>query len=160
MGVAYRPGTLTPPETKDSPIWDLYYIILVETHPFPNLSLFSGLSSSNIPRYFLDFAVYVLLNSLSKHVSCYISYRLVHIVIFFVIIIGPCIGNTELKFSHTAIFIQNVLFCLLCLLLYWVYDKFRHRSSTFVICSKDPKTKYLIWVNLICSLKSLRILIE
>ena len=33
----------------------LPYVLLVETNPFPNLSLFSGLCSSNIPRYLLDF---------------------------------------------------------------------------------------------------------
>ena len=35
---------------------ELAYVLLVETNPFPNLSLFSGLCSSNSPRYFLDFA--------------------------------------------------------------------------------------------------------
>ena len=35
----------------------LAYVLLVQTNPFQNLSLFfSGLCSSNIPRYFLDFA--------------------------------------------------------------------------------------------------------
>ena len=33
----------------------LAYILLVETNPFPNLSLFTRLCSSNSPRYFLDF---------------------------------------------------------------------------------------------------------
>ena len=34
----------------------LAYILLVETNPFPNLSLFYRTMLSNIPRYFLDFA--------------------------------------------------------------------------------------------------------
>ena len=34
----------------------LAYVLLVETNSFPNLSLFPGLCSSNLPRYFLDFA--------------------------------------------------------------------------------------------------------
>ena len=34
----------------------LAYVLLVETNPFPNLSVFYRLCSSNIPRYFLDFA--------------------------------------------------------------------------------------------------------
>ena len=34
----------------------LAYVLLVETNPFPNFRYFTGLCSSNIPRYFLDFA--------------------------------------------------------------------------------------------------------
>ena len=34
----------------------LAYVLRVETNPFPNLRYFTGLCSSNIPRYFLDFA--------------------------------------------------------------------------------------------------------
>ena len=50
--------TLTPPDTLSRPIWDLNnYVLLVKTNPFPELVvIFPGLFTSNIPRYFLDFA--------------------------------------------------------------------------------------------------------
>ena len=35
----------------------LAYTLLVETNPFPNVVIFFGRSYSNIPRYFLDFAL-------------------------------------------------------------------------------------------------------
>ena len=56
MGVACRQGTLTPPDTWSRPILDLHMFYLLRKILFPNLSLFSGLCTSNIPRYFLDFA--------------------------------------------------------------------------------------------------------
>ena len=50
-------GTLTPPDTWSRPIWDLHMFCLLR----PILSgtiFFSALFTSNIPRYFLDFAYY------------------------------------------------------------------------------------------------------
>ena len=55
-GVACRQETLTPPDTWSRPIWDLHMFYLMGPIFFSNLSLFSGLCNSSIPRYFLDFA--------------------------------------------------------------------------------------------------------
>ena len=50
-GDAHSSGHLVPS------FWDLHMLYLLITILFPNLSLFSGLCSSNIPRYFLDLAL-------------------------------------------------------------------------------------------------------
>ena len=57
-GVAWWQGTITPPATWSCSIWNLHInALLVETNPFLELVvIFPGLFTSNIPRYFLDFA--------------------------------------------------------------------------------------------------------
>ena len=62
-GDDYSSGHLVPSHLE------LAYVLLVETNPFPKLVvIFSGLFTSNIPRYFLDFA-------LSRVVCCMKSQR-------------------------------------------------------------------------------------
>ena len=65
-GVACRQGTLTPPDTWSRPFgtcicstcWDQSFSELVV--------IFSGLCSSNIPRYFLDFASHIPLRQAKR----------------------------------------------------------------------------------------------
>ena len=52
-GVACWQGTLTPPDTWSRLIWDLNMFFLLRPILVPSLSLFYGLCSSNITRYFL-----------------------------------------------------------------------------------------------------------
>ena len=58
----------------------LAYVLLVETNPFPNLRYFFGLCSSNIPRYFLDFALKLFMldslreTNLSPESAFYVHY--------------------------------------------------------------------------------------
>ena len=53
-GVACQQGTLTPPDTLS--LWDLHMFYLLRPILFRTCRYFTGLCSSNIPRYFLDFA--------------------------------------------------------------------------------------------------------
>ena len=46
---------LLPPTPGPVPL-GLAYVLLVETNPFPNVVILTGLCSSNIPRYFFGFA--------------------------------------------------------------------------------------------------------
>ena len=74
--LACRQGTLTPPDTWSRPHGTCISILqmyLLRPILFPNLSLFSGLCSSNIPRYFLDFALCI--PSSICYFSCNRSWR-------------------------------------------------------------------------------------
>ena len=55
-GVACQQGTLTPPDTWSRPLWDLHMFYLLRPTLFRTCRYFTGLCSSNIPRYFLNFA--------------------------------------------------------------------------------------------------------
>ena len=54
-GVACRQGTLTPPDTWSRPFWTCICSTCWD-QSFSRTCYFTGLCSSNIPRYFLDFA--------------------------------------------------------------------------------------------------------
>ena len=53
-GLACRQGTLTPPDTWSRP-FGLAYVLLVETNPFPNLSLFYRTMLFEYPSVFSRF---------------------------------------------------------------------------------------------------------
>ena len=55
-GVACRQGTLTPPDTRSRPIGTCIYSTWWDQSFFRTCRYLSGLCSSNIPPYFLDFA--------------------------------------------------------------------------------------------------------
>ena len=55
-GLACRPGTLTPPDTWSRPFGTCIWSTCWDRSFFRTCGYFSGLCSSNIPRYFLDFA--------------------------------------------------------------------------------------------------------
>ena len=56
-GVLCWQGTLTHPDTWSRPIWDMHMFYLLRPILFPELVVFfPGLFTSNISRYFLDFA--------------------------------------------------------------------------------------------------------
>ena len=48
----------------------LAYVLLVETNPFRTCRYFTGLWSSNIPRYFLDLALFSIYTLHTIHSSC------------------------------------------------------------------------------------------
>ena len=56
-GVACRQGTLTPPDTWSRPFGTCMCSTSWDQSFFRTCRYFSGLCSSNIPRYFLDFAL-------------------------------------------------------------------------------------------------------
>ena len=59
--VAFQQGALTSPLHLVPSHSGLSYVLLVETNSFPELVvIFCGLCYSNIPRYFLDFAICTL----------------------------------------------------------------------------------------------------
>ena len=63
--VACWQGTLTPPNTWSRPMLGLAYVLPGETNSFPEpVVIFSGLCTSNIPRYFLDYAFHQILVSI------------------------------------------------------------------------------------------------
>ena len=65
-GDAYSSGHLVPFHLG------LAYVLLVENNPFPELVvIFFGLCISNIPRYFLDFALLLRFNALYIEVLLY-----------------------------------------------------------------------------------------
>ena len=75
-GVACWQGTLTPPDTRSRPIWDLHMFYLL--NPFPEIVvIFSGLFTSNIPRYFLDFALSSIYPCINTYSFLYIWIHLV-----------------------------------------------------------------------------------
>ena len=55
-GVACQQGTLTPPDTWSRPFWTCICSTCWDQSFFRTCRYFYGLCSSNIPRYFLDFA--------------------------------------------------------------------------------------------------------
>ena len=55
-GVARQQETLTPPDTWSRSIWVLHMFYLLRLSFSQTCCDFSGLSTSNIPRYFLNFA--------------------------------------------------------------------------------------------------------
>ena len=59
-GDAYSSGHMVPSHLG------LAYFPLVKTNPFPELVLFSGLITPNIPRYFLDFALYDIVPNMDR----------------------------------------------------------------------------------------------
>ena len=59
-GVACGQGTLTPPDTRSHPIWDLNMFSCWDQFLYRTCRYFSGLCYSNIPQYFLDFAIHPL----------------------------------------------------------------------------------------------------
>ena len=62
-GVACRQGSLTPPDTWSRPIIDWHMFYLLRPIFFPNLSLFSGPCTLNIPHYILPFAWFQTFNN-------------------------------------------------------------------------------------------------
>ena len=58
--VACRQGTLTPPDTWSRPFGTSISSTCSDQSFFQTCRDFSGLCSSNIPRYFLDFAPYII----------------------------------------------------------------------------------------------------
>ena len=60
-GDAYSSGHLVPSHLG------LAYVLLVETNPFSRTCIFSRLFTSNIPRYFLDFASELLTHGYRYH---------------------------------------------------------------------------------------------
>ena len=65
-GVACRQGTLTPPDTWSRPFWTCIYSTCWDQSFFRNCRYFSGLCSSNIPQYFLDFALNITTHTCPK----------------------------------------------------------------------------------------------
>ena len=80
-GMACRKGTLTPPDTWSRPVpLGLAYVLLVETNPFPNLSVFSdyafqiSLGTFSILLFTPSLLASACLGSFGHHFSTFFNY--------------------------------------------------------------------------------------
>ena len=131
-GDAYSSGHLVPS------LWDLHMFYLLRPILFRTCRYFTGLCSSNIPRYFLDFAQYTVRLILTLTILFYSILQIFYSILFYFVfsflysILSCC---TILYYALFCILFYNVFYSILfylarySILFCFLFCQFYHANS-------------------------------